>query len=68
MSRPIYQISTSSVLVEGIRSGSVSSTNLLEHGDFGLGTFEALGGEMVVLEGQIYQIAGENYSVAPATS
>jgi len=55
----MYQISTSSALVEGVYSGSVSSADLLEHGDFGLGTFEALSGEMVVLDGQIYQIAGE---------
>src|SRR5579872_4579943 len=59
MSRSMYQISTSSALVEGIHSGSVPSSTLLEHGDFGLGTFEALAGEMVVLDGLIYQIAGE---------
>ncbi len=59
MSRNLYQISTSSALVEGVYSGSVFSSTLLEHGDFGLGTFEALGGEMVVLDGLIYQIAGE---------
>jgi acetolactate decarboxylase len=55
----MYQISTSSALVEGVYSGSVPSSTLLEHGDLGLGTFEALGGEMVVLDGQIYQIASE---------
>jgi len=55
----MYQISTSSALVEGVYSGSIPSTSLLEHGDFGLGTFEALGGEMVILDGEIYQIAGE---------
>ena len=55
----MYQISTSSALVEGVYSGSIPSSTLLEHGDFGLGTFEALGGEMVVLDGLIYQIAGE---------
>ena len=55
----MYQISTSSALVEGVYSGSVSSSTLLEHGDFGLGTFEALSGEMIVLDGRIYQIAGD---------
>jgi len=59
MSQSMYQISTSSALVEGVHSGSVSSSTLLEHGDFGLGTFEALSGEMVVLDGRIYQIAGD---------
>ena len=52
----LYQISTSSALVEGVYSGSVCSSVLLEHGDFGLGTFEDLDGEMVILDGQIYQV------------
>src|ERR1700750_2886126 len=51
-----YQISTSTALVEGVYSGSVSSSVLLEHGDFGLGTFEGLDGEMVILDSQIYQV------------
>lgn len=53
----LYQISTSTALVEGVHSGSVSSSVLLDHGDFGLGTFENLDGEMVILDGQIYQVA-----------
>jgi acetolactate decarboxylase len=53
----LYQISISSALVEGVYSGSVSSSVLLEHGDFGLGTFENLDGEMVILDGEIYQVA-----------
>jgi Alpha-acetolactate decarboxylase len=48
----LYQISTSTALVEGVHSGSVSSSVLLEHGDFGLGTFEDLDGEMVILDGE----------------
>jgi len=52
----LYQISTSTALVEGIYSGSIPSSVLLEHGDFGLGTFEGLDGEMVIVDGQIYQV------------
>jgi acetolactate decarboxylase len=52
----LYQISTSTALVEGVYSGSIPSSVLLEHDDFGLGTFENLEGEMVVLDGQIYQV------------
>ena len=55
--RRMYQISTSTALVEGAYSGSVSSSSLLEHGDFGGGTFEGLDGEMVILDGEIYQAA-----------
>jgi acetolactate decarboxylase len=53
----LYQISTSTALVEGVYSGSICSSALLDHGDFGLGTFEGLDGEMVILDGQIYQVA-----------
>jgi acetolactate decarboxylase len=53
----LYQISTSSALVEGVYSGSVCSSVFLEQGDFGLGTFEDLDGEMVILDGEIYQVA-----------
>lgn len=56
--RRIYQISTSTALVEGVYAGSVLSSALLEQGDFGVGTFEGLNGEMVILEGEIYQAAG----------
>jgi acetolactate decarboxylase len=55
-SHRMYQISTSNALVEGVYSGSISSRDLLQHGDFGLGTFENLDGEMVIADGAIYQI------------
>jgi acetolactate decarboxylase len=56
--RRMYQISTSTALVEGVYAGSVPSSTLLENGDFGVGTFEGLDGEMVILDGEIYQAAG----------
>ena len=37
----------------------MSSRTLLANGDFGLGTFEHLDGEMVVLDGNIYQVHGD---------
>ena len=52
----MYQISTSDALVEGVYSGAISSRYLLLHGDFGLGTFENLDGEMVIADGAIYQV------------
>src|SRR6266404_13326 len=54
-----YQISTSAALVQGVSEGAVSSRKLLANGDFGLGTFEHLDGEMVVLDGIIYQVRGD---------
>ena len=52
----LYQISTSNALVEGVYSGAISSRHFLLHGDFGLGTFENLDGEMVIADGAIYQV------------
>jgi acetolactate decarboxylase len=51
----LFQVSTSGALVQGIYQRAVSSRFLLNYGDFGLGTFENLDGEMVVLDGAIYQ-------------
>src|SRR5580658_8893100 len=55
----MYQISTSTALVDGIAQGAVSAQTLLERGDFGLGTFENLDGEMVILDGAIYQVTSD---------
>jgi acetolactate decarboxylase len=53
----LFQVSTSAALVEGIYQGAVRVSRLLQHGDFGLGTFTDLDGEMVVLGGVCYQVA-----------
>ena len=55
----LFQVSTSGALVQGIYQRVVSSRFLLNYGDFGLGTFENLDGEMVVLDGAIYQVRGD---------
>lgn len=51
----IYQVSTSGALVQGVYQGCVRVADLLRHGDFGLGTFEGLNGEGILLEGQCWQ-------------
>ncbi|MEO8604912.1 MAG: acetolactate decarboxylase [bacterium] len=55
----LYQVSTSTALVEGIYRGAVTVGQLLEHGDFGLGTFDGLDGEMVVCDGQAFQVRAD---------
>lgn len=54
----LFQVSTSGALVAGIYEGTVSAGVILQHGDFGLGTFENLDGEMVVLDGHVYRVQG----------
>jgi acetolactate decarboxylase len=55
----LFQVSTSGALVQGVYKRAVSSTFLLNYGDFGIGTFDHLDGEMVVLDGAIYQVRGD---------
>ena len=52
----LYQVSTATALVEGIYQGAVQVAALREHGDLGLGTFEGLDGEMVVVDGHFFQV------------
>jgi acetolactate decarboxylase len=54
----LFQVSTSGALVAGVSAGAVSVKTILDHGDFGLGTFADLDGEMVVLDGRVYQVQG----------
>ena len=43
----IFQTSTMAALLDGVYEGNVSIRELLRHGDFGLGTFNILDGEML---------------------
>jgi len=51
-----YQVSTLDTLLSGGFEGETSVQTLLQHGDTGLGTFNDLDGEMIVLGGVAYQI------------
>ena len=65
----LFQTSTIDALLDGNYDGDVSFAELEAHGDFGLGTFDALDGEMVALDGAFYQIRadGRAYPVASQT-
>jgi acetolactate decarboxylase len=52
-----FQVSTSAALVQGLYQGAVRVSRLLSQGDFGIGTFIDLDGEMVVLDGVCYQVS-----------
>ncbi len=54
-----YQFSTISALLEGVYDGDVTVADLLRHGDFGLGTFNHLDGEMVILDGVCYRLRAD---------
>ena len=61
-----FQTSLLSAVMRGVYDGDTTIATLLEHGDFGLGTFNALDGEMIVLDGIAYRLTGDGRaSVAP---
>lgn len=52
----IFQASLFEALIEGVYEGDLTYGELKKHGDFGLGTFNSLDGEMVALDGVFYRI------------
>jgi acetolactate decarboxylase len=54
----LFQVSTSTALVEGVFGGVVTIGELKQHGSFGLGTFDGLDGEMLALDGHFFQVHG----------
>jgi acetolactate decarboxylase len=65
MNNRLYQISTLQALLAGYYQPSVTAAELLRHGDTGLGTFARADGEMIVLDGHVYQ-AGYDGTVSEA--
>lgn len=55
----VFQTSTIDALLAGVYDGDTSLTDLLGHGDFGIGTFDHLDGEMIVLDGTVYQVKSD---------
>ena len=54
----LYQVSTIDALLSGYYDGDKKVSDLKMHGDFGLGTFNGIDGEMVVEDGIVYQVKG----------
>ena len=55
----LYQVSAAIALVQGVYQGAVRIGTLREHGDLGLGTFENLDGEMVIVDGHFFQVRSD---------
>ncbi len=51
----IYQVATLQALALGYSRPVISVGDLLQKGDIGLGTFEHVNGEMIVMEGCCYR-------------
>lgn len=63
--KAMFQVSTLQALSLGYTKKVITVGELLTHGSVGLGTFEDVNGEMIVLDGHCYQ-AGYDGSIAEA--
>jgi acetolactate decarboxylase len=63
----LYQTSLMSALIAGLYEGEMTYGEIRKHGDFGLGTFNDLDGEMVGFDGTFYQLRSDG-SARPVTA
>lgn len=61
----VYQVSTIDALMAGVYDGDVTLRELRRHGDQGLGTYENLDGEMVLLDGEFHQVKADGRVYKP---
>lgn len=64
----ITQVSTIDAILAGAYDGVMSLEELKQYGDFGIGTFDRLDGEMIVLDGIIYQARDDGKIYIPKLS
>lgn len=66
-SKMLYQVGTINSLLAGVYEGDVSFADLANYGDFGLGTFDAVNGEMIAVDDSYYRIdaIGSAHPVTP---
>jgi len=64
----LFQVSTIDALLEGVYDGVTSIGILKQHGDFGIGTFAGLDGEMVGINDNFYQIKADGIAYNAADS
>jgi len=55
----LFQVSTLDALAQGIYQGALSFRELKQHGNFGVGTFASLDGEMIALDGKFFQVRSD---------
>src|SRR5579863_3189528 len=63
----LFQTSLMSALIAGLYEGQMTYGEVRKHGDFGLGTFNDLDGEMVGFDGTFYQLRSDG-SARPVTA
>ena len=61
----LFQTSTIDALLAGVYDGDMALRDLRRQGDFGIGTYDGLDGEMVLLDGRFHQIKADGRVYVP---
>ncbi len=62
----LFQVSTSTALVQGIYNGCITVADIKKHGNFGLGTFDELDGEGIMIDGEVWHATADgSVKIAP---
>lgn len=64
----LFQTSILQSLAKGVYDGDLTVGELKEHGDFGVGTYNRLNGEMVALDGVFYRVKSDGSIEIPQDS
>lgn len=64
----LFQSAILQSLVEGVYDGELTLGELKEHGDFGVGTYNQLNGEMIALDGVFYRVKSDGKVEIPEDS
>jgi acetolactate decarboxylase len=62
----LFQYSTLDALMMGVYDGAMTYGELKRYGDFGIGTFNTLDGEMVEVDHQVYQVKADGLAYPAA--
>ena len=57
----LYEHGTLAALMAGNMAGTIAVGDLLKHGNTGIGTFDGLNGEVIILNGEVYQAVSDGH-------
>lgn len=64
--KTLFQVAAYSTMAAGDYEGKISYNELAKHGNFGIGAFDGMNGEMIALNGTFYQIPVDGIPVTVA--
>lgn len=62
----LYQVNLLQSLMQGNYDGTATIEDLKDNGDIGIGTFDSINGEMIVLDGTVYQALHDGSVATPS--